>query len=271
MQRPAGDAPTTRRRYRGLATVAISAGVVAAASLALMTGTAIADNPPTPTTYTPTPSVFVHNNVKSCDLLQLETIIGKVDPPVDTDDGNGNSVDVSADGKSLIVTIADGFTVDAIVVKGTDDSNVYFGPFVGPAVVTGLVAPAAGDSTANISHFVICGSGSPVETTTTEPPTTEPPTTEPPTTEPPTTEPPTTEPPTTEPPTTEPPSTEPPSTEPPRTTTTFISPSRTTLPKTGMDVSGSMLAGMVALGSGLIALGATVLLVLRRWRDRTAS
>jgi hypothetical protein len=32
-----------------------------------------------------------------------------------------------------------------------------------------------------------------------------------------------------------------------------------------------MLAGMVALGSGLIALGATVLLVLRRWRDRTAS
>jgi hypothetical protein len=38
-----------------------------------------------------------------------------------------------------------------------------------------------------------------------------------------------------------------------------------------MDVSGSMLAGMVALGSGLIALGATVLLVLRRWRDRTAS
>ncbi|HEY7224561.1 MAG TPA: hypothetical protein VH561_13370 [Micromonosporaceae bacterium] len=234
-----------------------------------MTGTALADSdPPAATTYTPTPSV-APGNVNSCDDLGLATLIAKVDPPVDTPDGgDGNSVDVSSDKKSLTVTVGAGFTVDAIVVKGGQDTDVYFGPFVGPALVTGLVPPInGGDQDPTISHYIICGGGTPPPTTT----TTEPPTTEPPTTEPPTTEPPTTEPPTTEPPTTEPPTTEPPTTEPPVTTTTFISPSRTTLPKTGMDVSGSMLAGMVALGSGLIAFGATVLLVLRRWRDRTAS
>lgn len=167
------SAPRPGRRARGLAVGAAIVAVGAAMSFALAGGIAAAEDVPATPTYTPTPSQTGAQqdpvNINDCSDIGLENLL-KVGTAIDANDGNGNSGDVSGDLLSMTVTIAAGYTVDAIVVKGAFAANIYSSnppfPITGPAVVAGLVAPDnPGESTA-ISHWLICGGGS---ATTTEP------------------------------------------------------------------------------------------------------
>jgi LPXTG-motif cell wall-anchored protein len=159
--------PRPFSRARGIATGVAVAAAGAAVALALWGGTANADPAPT-VTYTPTPEQTGGHqdpaNVTTCDGAGLS---GDILLPPDSD---GNSAVVSVDGTSVTITIAAGFTVDGIVVKGGPGYNVYHGPFVGPAIIPDLTSPpdaGIGGNIPTISHFFVCGSGSPVETTTT--------------------------------------------------------------------------------------------------------
>ena len=167
------SAPRARRRARGLAVGAAIVAAGATISLALSGAIAAAEDVPATPTYTPTPSQTGGQqdpvNINDCSDIGLDNIL-KTGTAVDANDGNGNSGDVSDDLLSMTVTIAAGYTVDAIVVKGASAANIYASnppfPITGPALVTGLVPPEnPGEATA-ISHWLICGSGT---GTTTEP------------------------------------------------------------------------------------------------------
>jgi len=81
--------------------------------------------------------------------------------------GPAGEGEISDDGETLTVTILEGFTADLIVVKGANNTNLYYGPFVGPIVVAGLVSPEKNTGTPEISHWIVCGSKTTTTTTTT--------------------------------------------------------------------------------------------------------
>lgn len=118
--------------------------------------------------------ILVVGNATDCDDVDPEG-----DEDLLTSGGGPNNATGPAgsgtivDGDELDVSIEAGFSVTAIVVKGSNEYNLYlFDPAVaGPADFEGLVAPIAGGSgdPANISHWFVCGEKT---TTTTPPPTT---------------------------------------------------------------------------------------------------
>jgi hypothetical protein len=147
-----------RRGLRRLAAVGVA--TIGALALAMATpAAAFAAVPPTPL---PTPVLFEHTNLKDCDQIAPpgdDELLTSGGGPNSASNANGTGT-LSGDGKSLDVTILDGHSVTAIIVKGGDDANVYFfDPAVpGEATFEDLVAPLnASGGPAGISHWLVCG------------------------------------------------------------------------------------------------------------------
>jgi len=110
----------------------------------------------------PEPVLFEHTNLKDCDQIAPtgdDELLTSGGGPNSASNANGTGT-LSGDGKSLDVTIFVGHSVTAIIVKGGDDSNVYFfDPAVpGEATFEDLVAPTnASGGPAGISHWLVCG------------------------------------------------------------------------------------------------------------------
>ena len=148
--------------------------------------------------------------------------------------GPAGEGDVSGDGETLTVTIFEGFTADLIVVKGAENTNLYYGPFVGPIVVEGLVSPEKNSNTPEISHWIVCGSTTTTTTTTTTTGTTT-------------------------------------TTTKTTSTTTVTTPvTTTTTPGGGLPVTGASLGGLIAFALALVG-GGVALLMFRRRRDAADS
>lgn len=134
---------------------AIGFGMIGTAGLVLATGIANADPAPEPR--------LVEGNVKTCEEAGLTGSIlfgGGPDFPSNPDAGSGTVTDTTLD-----VTINAGFTASGVAVKGGTDTNVYDGPFAGPVTINGLVAPLnRGGKTPEISHWFVCGEGTPPAT-----------------------------------------------------------------------------------------------------------
>jgi hypothetical protein len=146
----------------------------------------------------------------TCAAVSTSDFSVKDDPPTLSGFSNGIISIAYADERTIAsVTAADGYTIDAVIVKAGSAANVYtVGPYVN------LIAPLTnGGTQPAISHVEVCYSETVVTTTTTQPTTTT--TTSPTTTTTPTTTQPTTT--TTAPPTT---TTTPTTTQPTTTTTT---------------------------------------------------
>jgi hypothetical protein len=120
----------------------------------------------TPTYTDPplTPVVFQHTNLKSCDQIAptnddvLLTSGGITQSQTVAGVGSGTLTDSNT---TLDVHIEAGHSVTAIIVKGGDDSNVYFfDPAVdGVADFLHLNAPTnnGGNENPTISHWLVCG------------------------------------------------------------------------------------------------------------------
>jgi LPXTG-motif cell wall-anchored protein len=111
-----------------------------------------------------TPIVFSHTNLKDCDQIaptsddELLTSGGTTQSATVPGVGSGTLTDNNT---MLDVHIEDGHSVTAIIVKGGDNSNVYFfDPAVGgPADFLDLNAPTnnGGNPNPTISHWLVCG------------------------------------------------------------------------------------------------------------------
>ena len=156
-------------RRRGLGRVAVGAlATVGAVVMAMATpAAAIAAPDPIPT-YTdpgpPPPVVYQHTNLKDCDQIaptgdtELLTSGGITQDQTVAGVGSGTLTDNQT---KLDVHILTGHSVTAIIVKGGDNSNVYFfDPAVaGEAFFLHLNAPTNGGGNENptISHWLVCG------------------------------------------------------------------------------------------------------------------
>ena len=93
----------------------------------------------------------------SCEDLGLELLGSKVDPPVNVDNDFYTATvyeDEEGEVALLDVVAKPGFAIDAVLVKGSSETNVFVGPDF-----THMFAPEAGGSgkAAAISHFEVCG------------------------------------------------------------------------------------------------------------------
>jgi hypothetical protein len=131
----------------------VAAAIVAAVVLALIVP-ALADGPSDPR------ASFFEGNVTSCADPNVgfpNSIQTEGDEHVDA-----TVTDHDPEGQELNVTIDAGFTIDAVVVKGGNAYNVYFGNF------PDMIAPLVGQGNVpNISHFFVCYHEGVPETTTT--------------------------------------------------------------------------------------------------------
>ncbi len=135
-------------------------------------------------------AAFVGSAATPARALSVETVPGnptcavgefsvKDDPPSLAGFSNGAvSISYADEYTVASVTAADGYTIDAVIVKGGPNANVYTG---GP--YSNLVSPLnRGGQLPAISHVQVCYSGEGDTTTTTSPTTTSPTTTSPTTT-----------------------------------------------------------------------------------------
>jgi hypothetical protein len=121
--------------------------VAATAALALASAApALADHE-TPTTKA--------GNV-SCEDLGLELLGSKVDPPVSVDNQFYTATVTEVDGEPALLDVVakPGFVIDAVLVKGSNETNVFVGPDF-----SHMFSPDAGQSgkPAAISHYEVCG------------------------------------------------------------------------------------------------------------------
>jgi len=151
----------TSRRSRLVKTMAVSAAVAASMGTALLWGSAAQAAPQRAAALTsiPAPTPEKHDgNAVTCAQAGLSgSILFGAGGATDASSAAGSG-DVSADGKSLDVTINAGWTASGVVVKGGPAYNVYTGPFIGPVTVTGFVPPTnPGGQAGVISHWFVCG------------------------------------------------------------------------------------------------------------------
>jgi hypothetical protein len=100
-----------------------------------------------------------------CDELDLEGLTDAFEDLEGDVDNAFFTATVSDDGTSVTVVAKEGTVILAVIVKGGDDSFIYFESF------TDMVAPPVGqDNTPTISHYDVCIG---VEEDETTPPTTE--------------------------------------------------------------------------------------------------
>jgi LPXTG-motif cell wall-anchored protein len=108
----------------------------------------------------PPAPILVQGNASTCAQAGLSgTILFGAGGAVDATSAAGTG-DVSADGKSIDVTINAGWTASGIVVKGGPRYNKYVGPFAGLITLDDLEPPLNnGGQHPVISHWFVCGEG----------------------------------------------------------------------------------------------------------------
>jgi LPXTG-motif cell wall-anchored protein len=157
------------RRARAVVIAAATAVTTAVISAGLLWG-ASAGATPASLAQVPAPTpTLIQGNPTTCEDAGIdgEILLSGVDS--DGDSGDAGTGTVSADDKTLTVTINAGFTATGIVVKGGPDANLFSGPFVGPITIEGMQSPLnPGGNIPDISHWFVCG----MTSATTTPPTT---------------------------------------------------------------------------------------------------